>query len=410
MTGIHSLNRFVLGPMGRRLVLPAHLIAYLLGSVATEARSERGVTLYGLIDTGLSYVTNVATSGGHASLFRYADGVAQGNRWGLRGRENVGDGVDAIFALESAFSTSGGMSSAEGDVFTRKAYVGLSKRAIGELTYGRQNALSASYVGANYTMGSQSAAGNYAYHINDLDQLAAGRISNALKFSSANFVGFEFGGMVSFSGEMDRSSGLPADRIQGEAQRVVSNAYSMGLNYTGKSFGLGAAYTRIGFRVGATAPVGVTVANVNVGALRHLGTYAVGGQTTIGAMQVWGNVTRTLLMPVGGAGSILDTREVGARYALTSTVSGALGYTRSTLAGGARGRWNQVNVALDYAVSKRTDLYVLVIRQTASGDNIVAGVDLPVQAEIGSSPRVIGNSGSGADSQTALRIGLRHRF
>jgi hypothetical protein len=36
----------VLGPMGRRLVLPAHLIAYLLGSVATEARSERGVTFY----------------------------------------------------------------------------------------------------------------------------------------------------------------------------------------------------------------------------------------------------------------------------------------------------------------------------------------------------------------------------
>ncbi|MFM0202121.1 porin [Paraburkholderia fungorum] len=395
--------------MRRRLVLPVHLIASLL-SAATEARAERGVTLYGLIDTGLSYVTNVATSGGHASLFRYADGVAQGNRWGLRGRERVGDGVDAVFVLESAFSTRGDVSSAEGELFTRKAYVGLSKRAIGELTYGRQNALSAAYVGANYTMGSQSAAGNYAYHINDLDQLAAARISNAFKFSSANFAGFEFGGMVSFSEETDRSSGLPADRTQGEAQRVISGAYSIGLNYTGKSFGLGTACTRIGFRSGATAPVSVTVANVKVGALRYLETCALGGQTTIGAVRVWANVTRTRLMPTSGAGSTLDNKEVGVRYALTSTLGGALGYTRSTLAGGARGRWNQFNVALDYAVSKRTDLYVLAIRQTASGNNIVAGVDLPVQAEIGSSPRVIGNSGSGADSQTALRMGLRHRF
>jgi hypothetical protein len=36
--------------------------------------------------------------------------------------------------------------------------------------------------------------------------------------------------------------------------------------------------------------------------------------------------------------------------------------------------------------------------------------DVPVQAEIGASSSFIGNSGTGANSQLAVRVGLRHLF
>jgi predicted porin len=61
---------------------------------------------------------------------------------------------------------------------------------------------------------------------------------------------------------------------------------------------------------------------------------------------------------------------------------------------------------VDYALSKRTDVYVLGIYQHASGSN--AGT--PVQAEIGSSTSYFGNSGKGTSNQIAARVGIRHKF
>jgi predicted porin len=91
-------------------------------------------------------------------------------------------------------------------------------------------------------------------------------------------------------------------------------------------------------------------------------------------------------------------------------LSAGLGYTFSKLDDNFEGKWHQVNGMVDYALSKRTDVYVLAIYQKASGSNTVAGRDVPVQAEIGSSSSFIGNSGAGANNQFAARVGLRHKF
>lgn len=402
MTGAGWLERFMSVMASRRRVVPVHILTSLMSSVAEDARAERRVTAYGLVDAGLSYVSNAAASGGRSPLLRYADGVARGNRWGLRGMHKLGNALSATFVLERGFGTSGGESS-QSSALARIAYLGVSMRGIGALTFGRQTALSALYVGSNYTMGSQSAAGNYAYHINDIDQLASGRVSNAVKISITKFYRLEIGGMAAFTNRTEAASDAGHD--------VLSNAYSVGLNYISESFAMGAAYTGIHFLSGPTAPLpSITVANVRVGDLRHLGTYAVGARCIIGAMRVWANVTRTTLAPRAGAASKLDNLEIGGRYALTAVFGLALGYTRSTLVGASSGRWNQVNVALDYAMSKRMAVYAVAIRQMASGSNTVAGVEVPVQAGIGSSPRVIGDPGGGANSQMVLRIGVLHRF
>jgi predicted porin len=172
------------------------LTAATLAVFASAAHAQSSVTLYGLIDAGISYVNNSKTASGHDSLVKYDDGVAQGSRWGLRGTEDLGGGLKALFVLESGFNSGNGTLGQGGALFGRQAFVGLSKDGIGALTFGRQYSFSTDYLGGNYSTGGQTVAGNYAYHINDVDQLTSSRINNAVKFSSANFAGLTFGGKL----------------------------------------------------------------------------------------------------------------------------------------------------------------------------------------------------------------------
>ncbi|SAL84453.1 porin [Caballeronia terrestris] len=144
--------------------------------------------------------------------------------------------------------------------------------------------------------------------------------------------------------------------------------------------------------------------------MRDLGTFGIGGSYFIGSGKVWGNWTHTQLTPIMAPHSILNNYEIGGRYGFTSAMSGGLGYTFSNLSGQFNGKWHQINSFLDYALSQRSDVYVLAVVQKAFGSKVVNGHEIPVQAEIGASPSFIGNSGTGTDSQLALRIGIRHRF
>ena len=123
---------------------------------------------------------------------------------------------------------------------------------------------------------------------------------------------------------------------------------------------------------------------------------------------MWANWTHTKFEPLTGESSKLNNYEIGGKYAFTPALSAGLGYTFPKLDDRFEGKWHQINSAVDCALSKRTDVYVLAIYQKASGSNIVAGRAVPVQAEIGSSSSFIGNAG--ANTQFVTRVGLRHRF
>jgi predicted porin len=387
--------------MKKHIVATAVLGSFVMFGNAAHAQSS--VTLYGIIDAGITYANKVATSTGHDSVVKYADGVAQGSRWGLRGTEDLGGGLKAIFVLENGFNSGDGMLGQGGAEFGRQAYVGLSKNEFGALTFGRQYSFSTDYLGGNYTMGSQTPAGNYAYHINDLDQLTSSRINNSVKFSSANFSGVTFGAMYGFSNSTN-FAGSPTTTTGGTTTQGSSSAYSFGLNYAQGPFGIGAAYTNIRYPNGATPPFSVSIANVNTGGLRDLETYGVGARYTIAAAVIWANWTHTRFEPITGASSKLNNYEIGGKYAFTPALSAGLGYTFSKLDDNFEGKWNQINGVVDYALSKRTDIYAIGAYQKASGSN--RGV--PVQAEIGSASSFIGNAG--ANTQFVTRVGLRHKF
>jgi predicted porin len=379
------------------------LTAATLAVFATAAHAQSSVTLYGLIDAGISYVNNSKTATGHDNLFKYDDGVSQGSRWGLRGTEDLGGGLKALFVLESGFNSGNGTLGQGGALFGRQAYVGLSKDGIGSLTFGRQYSFSTDYLGGNYSTGGQTVAGNYAYHINDVDQLTSSRINNAVKFSSANFAGLTFGAMYGFSNQAGAFAGAPTVGTTAGSSR----AYSFGVNYANGPFGVGAAYTDIRFPGQATPAFSTAMANVTTGTVRDLRTFGVGGRYSIGAATLWALYTNTRFEPITGGSTTFAAYEAGAKYAFTPALTAGAGYTYMHLSNANTGHWNQVDLSVDYALSKRTDVYALGIYQIASGHNAATG---DVQAQIGSSTSYFNTSGTGSDNQLAFRVGIRHKF
>ena len=104
-----------------------------LGAFAGAAQAQSSVTLYGIIDEGLLFNNNA----GGKHLYSMASGVMQGSRFGLRGTEDLGGGLKAIFVLENGFNSGNGTLGQGGAIFGRQAYVGLSQSQYGTVTFGR---------------------------------------------------------------------------------------------------------------------------------------------------------------------------------------------------------------------------------------------------------------------------------
>ena len=107
------------------------LAACLLCS--TAALAQTGVTIYGIVDAGLVH----ERGGPEGATTKLNSGVASSSRLGFRGKEDLGGGLAAIFAIENGFNVDNGTVGQGGVLFGRQAFVGLTGR-LGALTLGRQ--------------------------------------------------------------------------------------------------------------------------------------------------------------------------------------------------------------------------------------------------------------------------------
>ena len=127
------------------------------------AWAQSSVTLYGSMDAGVAYVNNV---GGHAK-WAMIQGNTQPDRWGLKGKEDLGDGLSAIFQLENGFYTNNGQFATANTIWNRAAFVGLGSERYGTLTLGRQTPLSFDYLDPLST--AYLAMSWYAFHPGNID-------------------------------------------------------------------------------------------------------------------------------------------------------------------------------------------------------------------------------------------------
>ncbi|KIF81165.1 porin [Noviherbaspirillum autotrophicum] len=104
----------------------------VLGAFAGAANAQTNVTVYGVIDAGISR----ETGGANGSVWNLASGVQSGNRLGFKGTEDLGGGLKANFQLENGFNVDTG-TQRQGALFGRQAFVGLSGN-FGAVNLGRQ--------------------------------------------------------------------------------------------------------------------------------------------------------------------------------------------------------------------------------------------------------------------------------
>ena len=237
----------------------AVMLATLTGAFATAAHAQTSVTLYGLIDAGITYTNN---QGGHSNV-QETDGAINTSRWGLRGSEDLGGGMKAIFTLENGFNVSTGALRQNGRLFGRQAFVGLSDNQYGSVTLGRQYDSVVDYLGPLALTGTQY-GGTFFAHPFDNDNLDNDfRIDNSIKYQSASYNGLKFEGLYGFSNEAGEFSN--------------NRAYSFGASYNYLGLTVAAGYLQINNDV-----TSAVITNTN-GVLDGDNTFFAGRQRTWGA-------------------------------------------------------------------------------------------------------------------------------
>ncbi|MBN3764802.1 porin [Burkholderia sp. Ac-20365] len=376
-----------------------------LGAFAGVAHAQSSVTLYGIIDEGF----NINTNSGGSHLYNLSSGVLQGSRFGLRGTEDLGGGLKAVFVLENGFDVNSGKLGQGGLMFGRQAYVGLSSQ-FGTVTLGRQYDSVVDYVGP-LEAGDQW-GGYIAAHPGDLDNFNnAYRVNNAIKFTSANYAGLTFGGLYSLGG------------VAGDYSR--NQIFSAGVGYNNGPLVLGAGYLNVRnpnvsfFGNSTSGTVNAAVANVSSPVYSGYGsahTYQVigaGGAYTFGAATIGATYSNVKFYDIGssfasaafaGQTATFNNGEINFKYQLTPAllVGAAYDYTRgSSLNGNDSAKYHQGSAGVDYFLSKRTDVYIIGVYQHASGTD---STGKPAVAAIN------GLTASSNDNQFTARVGIRHKF
>src|SRR5258708_37097533 len=238
------------------------IAAALSGVVASAANAQSSVTLYGLIDVGITYTNSQLTSHGGHSNWQETSGAVNGSRWGLRGAEGLGGGLKAIFTLENGFNINNGTLGQQGREFGRQAFVGLSSTQYGAVTLGRQYDSVVDYLGPLALTGTQYGGTQFAHPFDNDNLDNSFRINNSIKYQSANYAGFKFGAQYGFS---NQAAGFSNNR-----------AYSVGASYNYCPLNIAAAYLQLNnYVTGAGAAAAISNAN---GAVAGDNTFVAGLQ------------------------------------------------------------------------------------------------------------------------------------
>lgn len=167
------------------------------------------VTLYGLVDLGLNYQNQNNDGDDDVNSFQMKSGQNAGSRFGLKGSEDLGNGLKAGFVLENGFDADDGTFDSNGDdkMFGREAQVYVSG-AFGTLSMGRVGALS-SGVGS-YHMGwyNPFSTGWSTAGSKSLFGLGSrGRMDNTVTYVTPSFAGFTVSAQYSFNTKGQEAEG-----------------------------------------------------------------------------------------------------------------------------------------------------------------------------------------------------------
>ena len=374
----------------------------VLGAFAGSALAA-DVQLYGIVDLGVGYnhvdVDGLKTSG-DIDKFEMKTGQASGSRWGIKGTEDLGNGLTVGFILEDGFDADTGSEDKTEVMFNRESSLFI-EGGFGKLAMGRMGSLnngqsSWAKVGMINAFGT-SDWGDYSVQVGNVMSTAA-QWDNMVAYQTPDFAGFKVYAQYGM-GTNDNENESRSDRY-----------YALGATYNNGPF---AGYF-------AVDSINYQTADAN-GALKNASdiddslTVTLGGSYDFDVVKVYlgaqyfDEVKLSKFSGVLGDAGVVkagtsDYKVKG--YAVTLSGDAPLwggkamfgiGYTDADTADSEDNAQDVelsryvVSVGYDYPFSKRTDLYAVASYMQDSWENNKTKVDADPSAY-------------------TLYVGLRHRF
>jgi predicted porin len=381
----------------------------VLGAFAGAAQAQSSVTIYGIVDTGVTYTSKAQTPAGGTntgSKFAMNSGVIQGSRIGFKGVEDLGGGLNAVFNLETGFNNDNGAlngqdSATSNNLFRRKSVVGLNG-GFGTVLLGRQTDFAdtiSAYTAVNDFGGVISNSGS------GLNRLQGTRTNNSINYTTNNLGGFTGNLMYGFGETAGKTS---AGQSFGLGGKYDNGPLGLGINYYQSKQGPtpsdtslisgSAAAVAAGNTGNTAAKVLNVVASYQFGPARVYGNYSRVKQdlNTVGVTGL--SDANRLTTATLGLSKKADMYEIGTAYSLTPSLKllGSVQYTRADFDNVSnKGKLTQINLGTDYWLSKRTDLYAFVSN---------------LRAKDMKNPGVFADTTGNDASQTAVTVGIRHKF
>jgi predicted porin len=292
----------------------------ILGSVAGAAQAQSAVTLYGIVDLWTGRVAVTDAAGVKTSETLMESGGVSGSRWGLKGEEDLGGGLKAVFKIESGFAADtgvGGSNASPKSGPNRQTYLGLAG-GFGEVTFGNVYSAMDDVLGASNS-GFDSAL-SASQNVLVVPASYNDKPKNAFKYVSPNFGGFSGG----FSYSLDENPGK-------------TNQTDFSLSYGAGPIAANFAYEIQGDAAG-TEDLKLTALNgsYDLGMAKLLASY---GQAKLGAFKS-------------------TDFQIGADVPVSSALTVSVGYAQSKdNAALGDGKRTGFGVAAAYSLSKRTTAY-----------------------------------------------------
>jgi predicted porin len=346
-----------------------------------RAAAASTVTLYGLIDSGVEYLTG---SSGHVTRMPSLTGSLP-SRWGVRGVEDFGNGLHGIFVLESGFGADTGTLNQGGRGFGRQAFVGLSG-GWGTLSLGRQ------YTMLFWSILDADVLGPNVYGSGSLDSyIPNARADNSIVYRGT-FNGLTIGASYSLGRDAVNAGPSPAGTNcpgEGVPDSKACREWSVLMKYDTSSWGAALAVDEI--RGGPGAFGGL------VSSARKDRRISANGYVKLGEGQVSAGLIRR-----DNEGSVATPRSdlwyFGVSYPVLPTLTldaqvFRLSYENS------RNKATLAAVRGTYHLSKRSAVYATVGHISNDG-NLALSVS---SGAVGINPRPGG-------SQNGVMVGMRHSF
>ena len=360
------------------------LIALAVLAASGAAMAQSSVTLFGIVDTNVSYLDGVSNAAGTNTESKYGIGTS-GNatsRLGFRGVEDLGGGLKAGFHLEGEIFGDDG--NASGFNFKRRSTVSLAG-GFGEVRLGRD--LVPSYtkfisydvfgqVGIGQFMGWRDWNGDNQTTANNNNDANGIRSSNMISYYTPNFSGFTAGLGYGFDEKADTTNSKKG-RYVGGYVAYDNGPLSVALSYDESS----------ALVLTSPAATGADRNRLTLGGSYDLNVVKLNAILQQTKDDVPGGSERKVNAYMLGASAPVGAGEVKLQYAL---------YDQKAIDSKA----HQISLGYVHNLSKRTAVY-----------GTVAYMDNKDASKLNLSAKGLGTIDARAgDSQTGVQVGIRHAF